>query len=172
MAPEQKAVARKLWPDFYAQRQKMLDRNVALQHRIANLKLHGPQNKSDLMLQYAIESGYIPADPLENILHPEKVQEAKDNAARQKTYVRGLLNPKARVSRGGGARDRKYNTTTLTEIQAANIPGVPAATGTTLPTGQQWGFSASNWPAYGGDEGKLFGPGMMENFDPDATVEQ
>lgn len=169
MAPEQKAVARRLWPNFYEQRQKMLERNVKLQQKIAELKLHGPQSKEDLMLQYAIESGYIPADPLENILHPEKTLEAQSREKRQSTYVRGLLNPKARTTRGGTTWSRAHNAQTLTDFAATEIPGMPAYSGTRGNGGAKFGFSVNDWPVSdinartADSEGNVFGPGIMKN---------
>lgn len=168
MAPEQKAVARRLWPNFYEQRQRLLEKNVKLQQKIAELKLHGPQSKEDLLLQYAVESGYIPADPLENILHPERSREAAEKAARQETFVRGLLNPKARTTRGGGARSRAVNAARLTSFAAAKVPGMPAFSGTKRD-GVNQGFSVSDWPLTDSEaaannpdrEGNPFGPGLI-----------
>ena len=169
MAPEQKAVARRLWPNFYEQRQKMLERNVKLQQKIAELKLHGPQSKEDLMLQYAIESGYIPADPLENILHPEKTLEVQKREFRQATYVRGLLNPKARTTRGGTSHSRSHNAAVLTDFASSNVPGMPAYSGTRGNGGTKFGFSVNDWPLQDinartdTSEGNVFGPGIMKN---------
>lgn len=94
-APHIKAMARKLFPDFYEQRMKVLEKNVRLQQRVAELKLNGIQSKDDLYLQYAIESGLIPSDPLEDILHPESAMRAEKAKYRQRAFVRGLLNPRA-----------------------------------------------------------------------------
>lgn len=176
MAPEQKAVARRLWPDFYAQRQRMLERNVRLQQRIAELKLHGPQNKNDLMLQYAIESGYIPADPLENILHPERTKEAREREARQATFARGLLNPKARTTRGGTTYPRVVNAAQLSGFNPERVPGDPAYSGTRDSINQKYGFSVSDWPLSDlypreeTSEGNLFGPQAMARMQRDRPL--
>lgn len=138
MSPEQKQMARELWPEFYEQRLELLRKQVNLQQRIAELKVSGIKNKDDLMLQYAIEAGFIDADPLENILHPERVKASQDLAARQKKYVRGLFNPR-RLPRGDwGPNDRAHNAQTLMGKSAAAFGSVPAYE---LGTGDK-GFSA------------------------------
>lgn len=95
-SPEKKKLARELFPEFYAQRAKLLAANVKLAHRIARVKLFGPQNIRDMLLLYAIEMGYIAADPLENLLHPERGELNATETRRQAQFQRGLLNPRAR----------------------------------------------------------------------------
>jgi hypothetical protein len=111
-SPEQKALAHKLYPEFYQMREQLLNKMIKLQKRIAKLKIHGPRNQRDLLLQYAIESGYIPADPLENILHPERAAKQATAAKRRQNYARGLLNPNARARQD--LAQRQYNAETLT----------------------------------------------------------
>jgi len=94
MSPNEKKIARDLFPGFYAQRMRQLAASVDLQKRIAQLKIMGIQSKDDLLLQYAMEAGYIESSPLENILHPERAADAQKLAERQARYSRGLLNPR------------------------------------------------------------------------------
>lgn len=94
MSPEQKQMARDLYPDFYQQRLKLLSKDLDLIKRIAALNVHGIRNAEDLKLQYAIEAGYIEMERLENIMHPEKAILAQQRAGAQAKFVRGLFNPK------------------------------------------------------------------------------
>jgi hypothetical protein len=109
MSPPQKEMAKKLFPRFYQERLKQLDRTVELQKKLAKLKLLGPEDANDLMLQYAAEAGYIDAEPLHHILHPEEAAKQQNAQRRQLMYGRGLLNPR-RLARGDfGQATRKYN---------------------------------------------------------------
>ena len=103
MAPEEKAIARKLFPNFYAQRDKVLDEDIELQRKIAKIKLHGIQSKEDLLLKYALEAGYINMDRLHHILHPEQAEAQRTAAVRRSLYQRGLFNPKRTAHRQYGA---------------------------------------------------------------------
>lgn len=107
MDPAQKKLARDMFPTFYQERLEQLHKDVALQGKLAEIKLMGVQNKDDLMLQYAMESGYIEADPLENILHPERSKDAKALVNRKLRYGRGLLNPR-RLVRGDYGTTHRY----------------------------------------------------------------
>jgi hypothetical protein len=80
-----------------------------LQERLARLKLMGIQNKDDMLLQYAMESGYIDADPLEKIMHPERVSMGD----RSKRYTRGILNPRRLIKGDWGMNLRKDNAKNL-----------------------------------------------------------
>ena len=93
-SPAQKQLAQELFPRFYREREEQLDRSIALQARIAKLKLLGVRNKDDLMLQYAAEAGLIDSDPLEYILHPEKALKQGKKSSRRRQYGRGLFNPR------------------------------------------------------------------------------
>ncbi len=140
MSVEQKQMARELWPEFYEQRIELLHKQINLQRRLAELKVTGIRNKDDLMLQYAAEAGFIDADPLEHILHPERVKASQDAKLRQQNYVRGLFNPK-RLPRGDrGPSDRMDNAKTVLGRNAdAKVFGSTAAY--ELGTGDK-GFSA------------------------------
>jgi hypothetical protein len=136
---EQKQMARELWPDFYRQRLAKLDEDILLLRRLAHLKVTGIKNKDDMLLQYAAEAGFIDADPLEKILHPERAAKSQQQARRQLNFVRGLFNPN-RLPRGDwGLFNRQENATELLGRQ----PGVPFGTTPAylLGTGNS-GFSA------------------------------
>lgn len=147
-SPEQKKIARELYPSFYQQRLHKLHKDVELQKRIAEIKLNGIQSKDDLILTFAIESGFIDGDPLENILHPERAAAAKEKDIQQMNFRRGLLNPR-RLPRGDwGSRSRKENAKGLTgKTSGALFQGTPAyKLGTSAGT-ENYGFSA-----YGKDQ--------------------
>lgn len=130
MNPEGKAIARDLWPDFYAQRDQTLDETVELQRRIAKMKLHGIRTVKDLFLQYAIESGYIQADPLEHVIHPEKAAAAKNRATRQERYGRGLFNPRRLPTKSDGIQTRAENAQMIMQRGAGDSTLAPAFAGT------------------------------------------
>lgn len=145
-APHVKKMAHQLFPDFYKQRMKMLEKNVRMQQRVAELKLNGVQSKEDLYLQYAIESGIIPSDPLEHILHPEKIEMNKEAETRQGQFVRGLLNPRAYDRRAANASGVRYSARALlseTRKEDVNAWKLGLTKG-----GTEYGFSANEYPKY------------------------
>lgn len=137
MSPEQKKLAREIWPEFYQQRLELLEKQINLQRRLARLKVTGVQSKEDLLLQYAAEAGFIDNDPLDHILHPERAADAQDKAERQKRFVRGLFSPR-RLPRGDwGTFAREDNAQRLLGRSAQSFGNVPAYT-----LGTSNGFSA------------------------------
>ena len=140
MNPEGKAVARDLWPDFYAQRDHQLDDTIDLTGRIAKLKLHGIRNAKDLFLQYAIESGFIQADALNHIIHPEDAKAAQDRKSRQARYGRGLFNPRRLPTRSDGPQTRMQNAFDIHGRDTA-ASGATALYGTNYG-GENHGFAA------------------------------
>lgn len=139
MSPEQKATAKKLFPAFYAERKKLLKKNVALTEKLAELKLFGPETADDLKLLYAAEAGYIDTNALENILHPERARAAQATIRAQNRFARGLLNPN---------RMPRQDTMSSREDNASEWRGKrPLQAGTTSPTGPP--FSALGYGANG-----------------------
>lgn len=142
MAPHEKQYAREAFPQFYEERTKQLDRTIELEKKIAQLKILGIRSKEDMMLQWAIESGYIDASPLQNVLHPEKSDALKSRQAR---FKRGLLNPKR--GRGDwGDNNRQANSEALVPWKQPNasssylagVNGNPfSAYGLVTPTAEQ-----------------------------------
>lgn len=134
MSPNEKKIARELFPGFYAQRMRQLAASVDLQKRIAQLKIMGIQDKDDMLLQYAMEAGYIESSPLENILHPERAAAAQKLAERQARYARGLLNPR---------RNRMYVGTQTRAENAATLTGRKMQPGDAFSLGTDgYGFSS------------------------------
>lgn len=121
MSPPQKEMAKKLFPRFYQERLQQLDRTIELQRKLAKLKLMGPENANDLMLQYAAESGLIEADPVHAVMHPEEAEKQKKDEERKARYSRGLLNPR-RLARGDwGTGKRQANAEAI--FGEGRIPG-------------------------------------------------
>ena len=114
MSPAEKQYAREAFPTFYAERLKQLEKSIDLQGRLAKIKLLGIKSKDDMLLQWAAESGYIDSDPLENILHPERLTASRNKAERQERFQRGLFNPKARGRGDWGLNDRQKNSDEFT----------------------------------------------------------
>jgi hypothetical protein len=86
-----------------------LKKDLSLAGKVAELKLLGIQDKEDLMLQYALESGVLDVNRINNLLNPEAAAKARDNMYRQMKFRRGLLNPR-RLPRGDwGTHSRKAN---------------------------------------------------------------
>jgi len=109
MSPEEKQYAREILPEFYAQRVALLKKDIALASKVAELKLLGIQDKNDLMLQYALESGVLDTNRIKNILNPEEARQAQVKSFRNTHFRRGLLNPR-RLPRGDwGTNSRKTN---------------------------------------------------------------
>lgn len=109
MSAEQKKMARELFPDFYSQRLKLVDQNLDFMKRLARLKIEGPKDKNDLILLYAMESGLIDSNAMENLLHPERAKQAQDAAARKERYGRGLLNSNRLRAGDYGTESRRTN---------------------------------------------------------------
>ncbi len=123
-SPEQKAWASKTFPGFFKARERQIDRNIALLRAIALLKLHGV-TKENMYLQYAMETGKISVDAIENILHPERMKVAREKGAAEKQFQRGLLNPR-RFARGdaGVSGSREANVKQAWG-NANRVPGAP-----------------------------------------------
>ena len=91
MDPAQKKRAKELYPEFYAQRKKLLKKQTKNLFNLAKLKLEGIQDFKDLQTSYLAETGRLDVGPLNNLLNPEKAGQTKEQA--QKTFIRGLANP-------------------------------------------------------------------------------
>lgn len=109
MDPTHKAMARQMFGKFYTDRLNNLDTNLEMTKRIARLKITGPETKDDLYLLFAMESGLIDTDYLDNLLHPERVKRNQDEEKRQANYRRGIFNPKRFVGGDWGNKDRWDN---------------------------------------------------------------
>jgi hypothetical protein len=90
MSPAEKKRAKELYPEFYAQRKKLLKQQTKNLFALARLKLEGIQNRDDLITQYLAETGRLDIGPLTHILNPELGENQAAQAAR---FQRGLLSP-------------------------------------------------------------------------------
>ena len=91
MSPAEKKRAKELYPEFYAQRKKLLKKQAKNLVRLASIKLEGVESFDDLRLQYEAETGRLDVGPLTHLLHPE--QNNNDAAYEQRKFQRGLLSP-------------------------------------------------------------------------------
>jgi len=141
-SPAQKEIALKLDPGFYARRTKLLDEDLALARKVVRLKIFGPQSRDDVILQYAIEAGFVDGDRIENLLHPERAQKAQQADVNQKRYRRGLLNPR-RFPRGDwGQRKRETNAQSILGKEESAFGPTPAYRLGTGTDAKPIGFSA------------------------------
>lgn len=154
MGPEQKAVARKLWPKFYEERLALLDKDLDLLRRLARQNITGIETKQDLLLQYAKEAGYIDTDRLNNLMHPEKAMYAQNKTVRQALFKRGLLNPRRKPhGHNNYARD-------LNAKDMENRTAIPFAAKLGVGTD---GFNVQGVKNYG-DEQKAQNWGLLGNL--------
>ena len=141
-SPAQKELALKLDPDFYQRRAKLLDKDLALARRLVRLKIFGPQSRDDVILQYAAEAGFIDADRIEHLLHPERAAKAQSKQENQSRFRRGLLNPR-RLPRGDwGPWKRSQNAQELFGKNESAFGPTPAYQLGTMQGGSPVGFSA------------------------------
>jgi len=91
MSPAEKKRAKELYPEFYAQRKKLLKQQTKNLFELARLKLEGVQNRDDLITQYLAETGRLDVGPLNTLLNPESGVNDQDTYERR--FKRGLLSP-------------------------------------------------------------------------------
>lgn len=149
MSPADKKRAKELYPEFYAQRKKLLKRQAKNLFDFARLKLEGVETFDDLMKMYLAETGRLDIGPLNHLLNPE--QGAGDAANQELRFRRGLLSPfrvfgdEAVSKPNEGVRERQrqsdqFQTREITTNSVYNtrlgVDGVGFA-----PTGQTGDFS-------------------------------
>lgn len=93
MSPAQKAVARKLYPEFYKERLALQKQQVQNLADLARIKLYGIQSKDDLLKTYAAETGRLDIGALNHLLRPEEDADSRNRGNRMRDFKRGLLNP-------------------------------------------------------------------------------
>ena len=92
MSPAEKQIAKRLYPEFYKERKKLLTSQAKNLVRLAKLKLEGPQSFKDLQTQYLAETGRLDVGPLTNLLNPEN-DILFHSQVSQGAFKRGLANP-------------------------------------------------------------------------------
>ena len=96
MSPAQKAWAKSKYPEFYAQRKKLLKQQSKNAFDLARIKLEGVTDFTDLRKQYLAETGRLDMGPLNHLINPEGVNAggvANSRTKNQKVFQRGLANP-------------------------------------------------------------------------------
>lgn len=89
-------LAQEIYPDYWKMREEEIDRQAAIQKKLAMLKLRGPMDLDDLKFVYALQSGEIELRPvpLYDLDKP-----LTDNL-REEKFKRGLFNPSRAVDMG------------------------------------------------------------------------
>lgn len=90
MDPAGKAHAIELFPEFYAQRKKLLKRQARNLYDLTRIKIEGVQNYDDLVKTYLAETGRIDLGPLQHLMHPEQDFEQERQLA---NFQRGIFSP-------------------------------------------------------------------------------
>ena len=93
MSPAQKAYAKKIFPQFYDARRRLLKKQVENVFDIARIKLDGLEDFEDMKKQYLLDTGRLDLGPLQNILHPEEVNADGGKKRNRLRFQRGLANP-------------------------------------------------------------------------------
>lgn len=105
--PANREMFKRILPGYFSARKQVLQEQINLSAKYANLRLFGPENEEDLILQYEVETGRVklPQGPFHD---PIKWMEneagitARDNEdeynrkitdLNRETYERGLFNP-------------------------------------------------------------------------------
>ena len=139
MSPAQKKRAKELYPEFYAQRKKLLKQQTKNLFDLARIKLEGIESREDLMKTYMAETGRLDVGPLQNLLHPEAADTWSGNAGRnnEKRFQRGLANPfsvfgkeaigKSRADEQKAYAARAYNANDTTDLGSTSGFGGMAA---------------------------------------------
>lgn len=93
MSPAEKKRAKELYPEFYAQRKKLLKKQTKNLFDLARIKLEGIESKEDLMKTYMAETGRLDVGPLKHLLNPEQDDSIFSDGNNKKRFQRGLANP-------------------------------------------------------------------------------
>ena len=93
MSPAQKQWARERYPEFYAQRQKLVHKQAENLVKLADLKINGVKNFDDLMVQYLAETGRLDIGAVKHLLNPEEDTRNTNKSVNQAAFKRGLLSP-------------------------------------------------------------------------------
>jgi hypothetical protein len=94
MSPVQKKRAKELYPEFYAQRKRLLRKQAKNLFDLARIKLEGIDKFKDLVKVYMAETGRLDVGPLKTLLNPEMVNLGDDAQLKNKAaFQRGLANP-------------------------------------------------------------------------------
>jgi hypothetical protein len=89
-------LAQEIYPDYWKMREEEIDRQAAIQKKLAMLKLRGPMDLDDLKFVYALQSGEVDLRPVP-LYDLDKPLSATD---RESKFKKGLFNPSAPVNMG------------------------------------------------------------------------
>lgn len=89
-------LAQEIYPDYWKMREEEIDRQAAIQKKIAMLKLRGPINLEDLQFVYALQSGEIQLRPVPLY----DLDQPMNQTQRNDKFIKGLFNPTRAVDMG------------------------------------------------------------------------
>lgn len=86
-------LAQEMYPEYWSMREQEIDRQAAIQGKLAKIKMRGPADEGDLRFLYALQTGDIKlrAVPLYNL------DEVPANETYKDRFQRGLFNPSREV---------------------------------------------------------------------------
>ncbi len=122
-------LAQEIYPDYWKMREDEIDRQAAIQKKLAMLKLRGPMDLDDLKFVYALQSGEVDLRPVP-LYDLDKPLSASVRAER---FTKGLFNPSKPVDMGDVNRPRTLG---------RGLFGLNGSIATTV--GQQWPASGAN----------------------------
>lgn len=93
MSPAQKQWARERYPEFYAQRQKLVHKQAENLVKLADLKINGVKSFDDLMTQYLAETGRLDIGAVKHLLNPEEDSRNARRGVNEAAFKRGLFSP-------------------------------------------------------------------------------
>jgi len=146
MNPAMKKRAKELFPQFYAQRMKTLDKNAETLKKLWRIRLEGVQDFSDLQLKYLADSGRIhlpfAAERFED--YPAGTA-ARRSETENINFVRGLLSP-FKVFGPQASVAGESDLIVRTADRSRAFGGQPAG-----PSGVSFGLSRG-FPSFGGTQ--------------------
>jgi len=87
-----RAWLQRVYPQFYERREEDMTRRAKFALRVHLLKMRGPRNRKDLILQWGLQTGRIKLDRDWDRIAPGKQDGEKvDSAAEQQRYMNGLF---------------------------------------------------------------------------------
>lgn len=106
MNPADKQAAKKLFPEFYAQRKRLIRKQAKNLAHISRIRLTGPESLKDLMYMWLADQGRLDLGALQNLMTPRDDFDDPSDVR----FVRGLFNPARPQPKTGNQpfRDGQY----------------------------------------------------------------
>lgn len=136
--PAERQWFNKVCPDYFKQRETLIDQQIDLSAQYTKLRLFGPRTEEDLKLEYFIETGRVKLpkgpiwDPYQQLLNDNLVPENATvqqagllvTAGQRAKYRRGLFSPMNPVTmETGGLALNRYNRSDIAGEPLSNYTG-------------------------------------------------